>query len=205
MWFFSSLFYFISLIVFIFVFFRVLRELIKRIRTHDRAVGKRCVWLGLITAVFVTYFSFGWRLPARFSLETLRVPAEHELYLPTKIKRSDAALLHVQGEKVYIFSLPYEDVAKYIQENNSAMARKNIIVSEFGNDLFFDMVYSPYLDKDYQSLTLDEKQHYVKLVYIETDFTVSTIQDALVYYVLALLLCRLSQRSQKEPVEVKVL
>lgn len=205
MWFFSYLFYFISIIVFIFVFFRVLRELIKRFRTHDRAVGKRCVWLCLITAVFVTYFSFGWRLPARFSLETLRVPAEHELYLPTKIKRSDAALLHVQGEKVYIFSLPYEDVAEFIQENNSAMARKNIIVSEFGNDMFFDMVYFPPLYKDYQSLTLEEKQHYVKLVYIETDFTVSTIQDALVYYVLALLLCRLSQRSQKEPVEVKVL
>ena len=77
------------------------------------------------------------------------------------------------------------------------MARKNIIVSEFGNDMFFDMVYFPPLDKDYQSLTLVEKQHYVKLVYLETDMGFFMVQDALIYFVLALLLSRGSLRSQK--------
>ena len=199
---FAYLIYFISIIAFILFFSYVLCELIKCFRTHDRTAGKRCVWLCLVTAVFVTYFSFGWRLPAGFSLETLRVPAEHELYLPTKIIRSDAALLHIQGEKVLIFSQPYEEVAEYVQEHNSALARKNIIVSEFGNDMFFDMVYYPPLYKDYQSLTRDEKLHYVKLVYVATDMGIFMVQDALIYFVLALLLGHGSLQSRKEALEM---
>ena len=68
--------------------------------------------------------------------------------------------------------------------------------------MFFDMVYYPPLYKDYQSLTRDEKLHYVKLVYVATDMGIFMVQDALIYFVLALLLGHGSLQSRKEALEM---
>ena len=183
-----ALIYLASLCFFIFALIREVRQIWRLARGRDKRGFPRLARAAVICTVLILFFRFAWQIPAFFSIETLHVPQGSQVYLKTKVEISDVNWWHIQGEKVIICPQPYEEVKEYVQSHNSALRRSNTGVLEYGNDMFSDLVYWPWGDKQYNALTQEEKRHYIKIRYYTDSSAGISVMDSTVMVLLGVLL-----------------
>ena len=152
--------------VFLFVLFVIALIRANRLLDRDSKRGNRsCIKLCIVLMLWIISGFNLWKLTSLYEIERISLPPGHITYKTAKIIRTDAASTHTYelGEKVLIFSQPWEEVKEYILANNPEESLKHISVQPYWNDMYSTMIYSPGNDKHFFSEAKEMWDCYVKL------------------------------------------
>ncbi len=115
-------------------------------------------------ALILFYFVAGWKMPAVWRMETLKLPKGCKTVYHTKIRITDVYWLHIDGEKVIKCDMGYEAAKAYIEENNSAKQLEHINISWYGG-MSSDPIYDAEYDESFWQQ--EDREDYVKISYFK--------------------------------------
>ena len=132
-------------------------------KKYRKNMNKQIIF-ALIAALVFLFSFFAWKMPIYKQFSMLDLPAGTQTVYGFKAHVSDVYWYHIKAEKVIKCDLPYEQVKKYIEENNSETALNHISIDEYGgmSDI---SIYNSDFDDFWLGLERSEKDKYVKIGY----------------------------------------
>lgn len=126
----------------------------------------------LFAAILISLFFFKiWKIPIYMQLESIKLPENCEVLYKSRVEFSDVYEDKILGEKVIKCDLGFEEVKKYIEENNLDSSLKYITVGEYFG-MSDDAIYFSDFDENFDpiKMTSEECDKYIKIRYCKKNF-----------------------------------